>query len=221
MPTLFQSATNSQQTKPPAKQSTVSRPLDIHKVASSPMKPLTSFAVNPEGIRFETQEEQETVILFLRQHVIVNVPWIIIAIVLLFAPTVLFPFVFSLFGLTIAIPTNYIVVGTIWWYVATFGFILAKFLGWFIDIYIVTNQRVVDIDFYYLLYKHFGEAELAKIQDISYTAGGIFAAVFNYGDVTIETAGEAPNLVFEKVPHPEQVVETIRELTEDQPSSSI
>jgi len=185
------------------------------------MRPLTSFAVNPEGIRFETQEEQETVILFLRQHVIVNVPWIAIAILLALAPTVVFPIFFNLMDASLHVPINYIIVATIWWYLATFGFILAKFLGWFINIYIVTNQRVVDIDFYYLLYKHFGEAELTKIQDISYTAGGIFAAIFNYGDVTIETAGEAPNLIFEKIPHPEQVVETIRELTEDQPTSTL
>lgn len=183
------------------------------------MGPLTSFALNPDNVRFETQEAQETVILFLRQHIVVNVPWVLLAILMLIAPTIIFPLVFRVMRLTVTVPVGYIIVATIWWYVATFGFIVAKSLGWFINIYIVTNERIVDIDFYYLLYKHFAEAELGKVQDISYTSQGIFAAIFNYGDVTIETAGEAPHLVFETVPHPEHVVETIRSLMEQQGNS--
>lgn len=180
----------------------------------STLGPLTCFAVKPDGIRFETQEEGETVVLFLRQHIIVNIPWIIIAIILIIAPTVLFPLFFSMTRLAVTIPVGYIIVGSIFWYIATFGFILAKFLGWFFNIYIVTNERLVDIDFYYLLYKHFSQAELTKVQDISYTAGGILSTIFNYGTVLVETAGEMPNLEFEMVPYPQRVVETIRSLIE-------
>ena len=107
----------------------------------------------------------------------------------------------------------------LFWYIATFGFILANFLRWFFNIYIVTNERIVDIDFYYLLFKRFSQAELEKIQDISYSTGGIFATVFNYGEVMIETAGEAPNLEFVAVPRPDRVVETIRTITEGLPGS--
>jgi hypothetical protein len=183
-------------------------------VSRSPMGPLTSYAVNPGGIRFETQDEEETVVLFLRQHMIVNLPWMILAVILLFAPTIIFPVVFSLTGFAFAIPSSYIIIVTAWWYIATAGFIIAKFLGWFINIYIVTNERIVDIDFYYLLYKHFSQAELNKIQDISYTTKGIFGTLFNFGDVKVETAGETPHLMFENIPHPEGVVEIIRKVTE-------
>jgi len=178
------------------------------------MRPLTAFAVNPLGLRFETQEEEEVVVLFLRQHFIVNLPWIAITILLLIAPTVIFPKLFSALSIHFPFPPGYYFIGTIFWYVATFGFALASFIGWFFNIYIVTNERVVDIDFFYLLYKKFSEAELLKIQDISYTSGGILAAIFNFGNVTVQTAGESPNLEFDSVPFPEKVVETIRSLTE-------
>lgn len=181
---------------------------------STHMHPLTAFAVNPPGLRFETQEAEEVVILFLRQHFIVNVPWILITILLLIAPTVVFPKLFSVLSLNFSLPAGYFMVGTMFWYLATFGFALASFIGWFFNIYIVTNERVVDIDFFYLLYKKFSEAELVKIQDINYTSGGLLAAIFNFGNVTIETAGEAPKLIFELIPFPEKVVETIRALTE-------
>lgn len=178
------------------------------------MHPLTAFAVNPTSLRFETQEETEKIILFLRQHFIVNVPWIVGTILLIIAPTVIFPIIFRALSLNMAFPASYYVVGTLFWYLATFGFALASFIGWFFNIYIVTNERIVDIDFFYLLYKKFSQAELTKIQDINYTSGGILATLFNFGNVVVETAGEAPNIDFELIPFPEKVVETIRELTE-------
>jgi uncharacterized membrane protein YdbT with pleckstrin-like domain len=120
-----------------------------------------------------------------------------------------------------ALPVSYYVVGTMFWYLATFGFALSSFIGWFFNIYIVTNERIVDIDFFYLLYKKFSQAELTKIQDINYTSGGLLAAMFNFGDVVVETAGEAPNIDFELIPFPEKVVETIRELTEHEEVGSV
>ncbi len=175
------------------------------------MGPLTVFAVNPDGVRFETQEETEEVILFLRQHLIVFfVPVVIIAL-LIIAPTILFPLIPAL-NLPVSLPSSYIVIGTLFWYLATFGFALVSFLRWFFNIYIVTNKRVVDIDFKYLLYKEFSEARIEKIQDLTYRSGGIIAALFNYGDVLVETAGEVPNIEFDKVPRPEKVVQTISEL---------
>jgi hypothetical protein len=198
VPTVFQKKKSAPSTAPIAVQSS--------------MGPLTCFAVNPKGVRFETQEAGETVVLFLRQHIIVNLGWVILAVFMLLAPTMLFPMLIAALGIPITIPASYIVIGTLFWYLGTFGFILAKFLGWYFNIYIVTDERVVDIDFYYLLYKQFSQAELNKIQDISYASGGIFATFLNYGNVKIQTAGEMPNLEFDKVPYPERVVETIRNL---------
>lgn len=185
------------------------------------MNLLTAFAVNPTDLRFETQEETEKVILFVRQHFIVNIHWILITFLLIIAPTVLFPLLFPVLSLNVTFPASYYVIGTMFWYLVTFGFMLASFIGWFFNIYIVTNERIVDIDFYYLLYKKFAQAELTKIQDINYTSGGILAAIFNYGNVVVETAGEEPNIEFESVPHPERVVETIRELTEHQEAENV
>ncbi|MCL4360404.1 PH domain-containing protein [Patescibacteria group bacterium] len=178
------------------------------------MRIFTSFAVNPEGVHFETQEAQETVVLFLRQHVVVNIPWILIALLLLIAPVILLPVLFRFVHLPIVLPGGFVLIGTMFWYLAAFGFILASFLHWFFNIYIVTDERIVDIDFYYLLFKRFSEAELTKIQDISFTTGGIAATVFNYGNILVETAGELPNIEFEAVPQPEKIVATIRSLIE-------
>jgi uncharacterized membrane protein YdbT with pleckstrin-like domain len=114
----------------------------------------------------------------------------------------------------IEIPAGYVVVGTVFWYVASFGFFLTVFLQWYFNIFIVTDKRIIDIDFLYLLYKKFAEAQLFRIQDVSFRTGGIMATMFNFGDVLIQTAGELPNFVFEKVPRPSDVVHIISDLTE-------
>lgn len=178
------------------------------------MGPLAAFAINPTGLRFETQQEDETVLLFLRQHLVVNIPWVLLTILLLVAPLVLFPMIAGAIA-PLAIPPGYLVVSVVAWYLVTFGFSFASFLKWFFNIYIVTNERIVDIDFIHLLYKQFSEARLVNIQDITYKTGGIVETMFNFGDVLIQTAGTEPNFEFGAVPNPEQIVKIISEAVEE------
>lgn len=205
MPTIFNSSATKKTVLPLSGADNHSR---------SKMNLFTQYADHPLGVRFETQEEKEEVVLFLRQHVIVMIPWVVLAAIMLIAPTVIFPLFFSMISQSFEIPVGYSLVAIVFWYIATFGFALVKFIGWYFNIYIVTNERIVDIDFVNLLYKRFSQAELARIQDISYSSGGIFATFFNYGNVTVQTAGEAPNLEFTSVPRPDKVVESIRRLAE-------
>lgn len=183
------------------------------------MTPLTAFAMSPEGVRFETQEKEEEVILFLRQHLIVLVGPLLLVSIIACAPLFLFPFFFHLLALPFVVPTGYVIVLTAFWYIFTFGFALMSFLRWYFNIYIVTDRRIVDIDFVHLLYKEFSEARLERIQDISFKSGGIFAAFFNFGDVYVQTAGEMPNIEFTAVTSPAKIVETISELAEEQKKS--
>lgn len=178
------------------------------------MTPLTSYAVSPDGVRFETQEKEEEVVLFLRQHVIVLIPSIFLIITLTITPLLLIPLFLHYLQLPFTIPPPYFVVGTAFWYIMTFGVAIMSFLRWYYNIYILTDKRIVDIDFLHLLYKEFSEARLEKVQDINFRSGGIFAAFFDYGDVFVETAGETPNIEFDGVPRPAKVVETISQLLE-------
>ncbi|MDP1722416.1 MAG: hypothetical protein Q8L37_04335 [Candidatus Gottesmanbacteria bacterium] len=203
MPTLFQAPTKKQGKK----SSTTPQ-------VRSVMTPLTCFAINPSGVRFETQQDDESVILFLRQHIIVNVPWITISALLMIVPMVMFPMILANLKLPFIIPGGYILVGVLSWYLFILGFALTNFLRWFFNIYIVTTERIVDIDFIHILYKEFSEARLVNIQDITYNTGGIFESFFNYGNVLIQTAGTQPNFEFLSVPRPDNVVQTVSELVE-------
>jgi len=98
------------------------------------------------------------------------------------------------------------------WYLLTMGFVIENFLIWYYNVYLITNKRVVDVDFHGVMYKSISEAPLSRVQDVTYNMGGFMQVVFNYGMVFVQTAGEVQNIEFESVPHPDQVVRKIGEI---------
>lgn len=174
---------------------------------------LSAFMTYPESVRFNTQEDEEQIIMLLRKHWITNVPWMLFSVILVLVPTVILPLLFAHQLLPI-VPSNLTLIVSLFWYLFTAGFILVNFISWYFNVYIVTNERIIDVDFYQLLYKRLASTRIAKIQDLSYKLGGVVRAIFDYGDVNIQTAGTEANFCFEAVPHPEQVVRAIGEMTE-------
>ena len=173
----------------------------------------SSFLSYPENVHFDTQEEKEQIILLLRKHWVTNIPWIFFSALLFSVPTFIFPVFLKTNALSF-IPGNFTVILTLGWYLLAFGFTLVNFISWYFNVYIVTNERIIDVDFYHLLYKQMASARISRVQDITYKLGGVMRAIFDYGDVFIQTAGAEVNFDFAAVPHPEQVVRIIGELTE-------
>ena len=99
----------------------------------------------------------------------------------------------------------------IFWYLLTFGVAFYKFIFWYFNVYLVTSERVVDIDFKGLLNKETSYARLRQIQDISPKIVGFFETFFHYGDVFIQTAAERPEFDFKNVANPDLVAQEISE----------
>lgn len=177
------------------------------------MFPLSSFAKDPDCVYFATQGENEEVHLFLRKHFITNIPWIVLNAILLLLP----PIIFFLFGNpippTLHLSPNTILIITLFYYIVVFGMlILANFINWYFNVYIVTNERIVDIDFVNILYREVSSTRLNLIQDVTMKTGGVVRAFFDYGDVFIQTAGTEVNFDFHAVPHPQEVAHEIEKL---------
>lgn len=176
--------------------------------------PPTTYGYRPPSIKFETQEKGEEIILFLRQHPILNVSWIAITILLAAAPILL-----TFFPIFNFLPARFQFIGILAWYLFVLAFSLEKFLNWLFDVYIVTDRRIVDVDFFDLINKQVSETSLDKIQDTTFRLGGLFGTLFNYGDVLIQTAGTVPNFEFENVPSPGRVVKTLEEVRDKRKES--
>lgn len=167
----------------------------------------------PRKIRFDQQEENETIQLFLRQHPIVNVFWIVGSLILLILPPVFFQIdtVFSL-NLVSKIPINILLGSLILYYLIILAYAFEQFLSWYFNVYIVTNLHIVDVNFYSLLSKEVVEISLDDIEVIAHNISGVFGSLLHYGDVEIETAAETKRILFEKVPRPDIVSDKVQDL---------
>lgn len=167
----------------------------------------TSFSSFPNKVCFETQDDDEAVVLFLRQHPIVNLKWVIISVLLLTLPSV-----FIFFPPFATLPVNFQFVVTLGWYMFVFGYSLAKFMGWFFNIYILTDERIVDVDFQNIFFRKISTAKIEEIQDVNIQSSGSFETFFGYGSVFVQTAAEVSQFEFLSVPNPDRVGKIINQL---------
>lgn len=178
---------------------------------TTPSKPqmknlLGAFYKNPRGVDFETRHPDEEILLVLRKHPITNIRWMLLVIVMIFAPIVL-----SVFPLLEFLPGNFQFIAILGWYLVTTAFSLQNFLTWYFNVDVITDERIIDIEFYNLIYKQVSDAKTDRIQDVTYKMGGALRNIFDFGDVYVQTAGEVPNFEFLGVPSPGKVVEVLQQ----------
>jgi len=106
--------------------------------------------------------------------------------------------------------TGFLIVGFII-FVGAVSYLLYNYLIWNWDVYILTDQRVIDIDQKSLFHKVVSEANLNNIQDTTFETKGVWQTMFNYGKVNILTASSGANIEFENVDKPEHVMSVIAE----------
>jgi hypothetical protein len=163
-------------------------------------------------MRFEGEEEGEKVLFVLRAHPITNLPWILLVILLLLIPT-LFSLGLGVLGIdSIPIRQQTIFLITLTWYLIVLSIAFQEFLYWYFNIYILTNRKIVDIDYFNLFYRKISQTTLSNVQDITFTKGGLFQNFFDYGDIHIQTAGTSANFEFTHIPDPEGNQKRILEL---------
>jgi hypothetical protein len=168
-------------------------------------KYMHAFSVRPD-VKFETQENDEEIILVLRSHPITQISWGINAIFLLVVLIVANIF-FTNFLSPVQL-TYMSLMGVLF----IMSYVWLNFLLYFFNVGIVTNKRIIDIDFYSILYREISETRISKVEDITAKSAGYFGSLFNFGNVYVQTAGAEVNIEFESVPAPSEVVKIINDL---------
>ncbi len=176
-----------------------------------------SFVVTPPKTRFESQDDDEKIVILGRRHFITNLKWLTIACFAIFVP--LF---WGEFPMIKALDVNTSFILSIVWYSALLFYVIQNFVLWFYNVYIVTNERLVDVDFFGLLYKNINVTQIGKLEDVNYSQRGLLAGFFNFGDVVVQTASEQRSddrseksaFTFDHIANPDLVVKIISELME-------
>lgn len=162
---------------------------------------------------FETQGDDEKVLMVARRHWTVYLPAVIVALFIYIIATGFF----ASLGNIDVIANNEVLkaIGVVFFSLFLLFATLFVYINWmvnYLNIQIVTDEHIVDIDQMGVFSRKISELTLDDIQDVSATKKGIVQSFLNYGDICIQTAGERPNFNFEKVPDPHELARKIMEI---------
>lgn len=152
---------------------------------------------------------QEKIILVIRKHWFVMVRTIIIFLILVLMPVAVFtflPLLSQIIDIAPAVPfINFL---TALYLMVLLSLLFLAWMDYYLDMWIVTNQRIIDIEQLGLFSRNVSEIPLERVQDVTLEVHGIFETVLKFGTIRIQTAGEREFQITD-VPHLYELKETI------------
>jgi len=163
---------------------------------------------------FPGQHENEKVILVVRKHLIVLLPYFLHIVLMCLLPIIFYIFVIpSILPAFLEEPYNrlFMLLSLIY-----YGFVwIIVFTIWtdyYLDIWIVTNERILDIEQIGFFNRVVSELDLKRIQDITSSVHGLLPTMFGFGNIHIQTAAEERRFDLKLVPHPVTIRRQITKL---------
>lgn len=163
------------------------------------------------------QKSYEHIVFKLHRHPLTFIPIVAMFFTMLAVPVVVYYLIEFLFPGTTAGPAIYpimVLAGSIY-FLSTYLFFYVRFIDYYLDLWVVTNDRIVDIEQHGLFNRIITELDLFRIQDVTANVSGFFGTVFRFGDVVVTTASANTHIVFRNVPHPNHIREQLINLAEE------
>ncbi|PIS04639.1 MAG: hypothetical protein COT81_05445 [Candidatus Buchananbacteria bacterium CG10_big_fil_rev_8_21_14_0_10_42_9] len=158
----------------------------------------------------------EKIILLLRRHWFIILTKLILFALLALLPLLFFTFArdfyIKLFSLELVYPVFVLFASVYYLYI--WLFMLHAFVDYYLDVWIVTNKRILNIEQKGLFARVTSEQKLHRVQDVTSELRGLFATILDYGSVYIQTAGEMQRFHFQQVPHPYQAAKKVSMLAD-------
>lgn len=105
------------------------------------------------------------------------------------------------------------VAGSIY-YLAIWLFFFSTILDYYLDLWVVTNDRLIAVKQEGLFSRTISEMDLWLVQDVTSEVKGMGATIFGYGTLSLETAGKEERFHFVNVASPSSVRQHILDLAE-------
>ncbi|MCL2110631.1 PH domain-containing protein, partial [Microgenomates group bacterium] len=139
----------------------------------------------PKKMKSSVLLEDEEILLVVRQHWIVFVPKLLVVAMLLFVPIMVcqVELMREVSGLRLLIGACLLS------YLAIAGYLLHVIVTWFFNVYIITDERLIDVAFDTILSSDISIMKTDKIQDHSLKSNGFWETLLRYGTIVIQTAG--------------------------------
>ena len=159
-----------------------------------------------KNFHFEGQHSQEHIIKIVRRHwfnILQQYFFILVGIVILAALPTFFSQVMPFWGFSGFTDSSYIIpffqslFALLIWVIA---FII--WIDYYFDVWIITSERIVNIEQRGLFIRQVSELKFANIQDVTTEVQGLIPTLLNFGNVYVQTAGTKTRFNFRKVPNP-------------------
>ncbi len=163
------------------------------------------------------QKPYEKIEFLLRRHPITFIPILLLFIILLLIPVALYFLINSIYPQLLTGPISFplLALATSVYILSIYLFFYAQFIDFYLDLWIVTNDRIVDIEQHGLFSRTTSELDLYRIQDVTVNVDGLFPTIFKYGDVHVKTASNNSDVIFRNIPNPNQVRQAAIQLSEE------
>ena len=166
------------------------------------------------GKYFPSQKSEEQVFLLLRKHWFTYVAFLAIAAVMSLPLTGLLIYWSISPDVFVDLTADFAIVAASAYLLFIIALLLYGFIDYYLDVYIVTNERIVSVEQDGFFKRKISELYLSNVQDVNAQVVGPFATFVNYGDINIQTAGERPNFIFKSIPRPYRISKIIVDLHE-------
>lgn len=163
------------------------------------------------------QKSYEQIIFVLRRHWITFIPIALLFITLALAPFALYLMIGNLFPdlLTNEILKPITLLFASVYFLSLYLFFYAQFIDFYLDIWTVTNDRIIDIEQHGLFHRVITELDLFQIQDVTAHVKGVIPTLFGYGNLVIKTASTTSTIIFYNIPNPNRVREQLIRLADE------
>jgi len=155
-------------------------------------------------------EENEEVIKIVRKHWLPMVFSLVVSIFVAIAPIVFFVLLKKIIFSNITLQNLYVLV---FFYLIYLIFVwISIFISWinyYLDIWVLTNKKIVDIEQIGLFSRKVSSIRLDRIQDVKIEVLGLINTFLKIGNIRVQTAAQGEDFIIKTASNPEQIKQSI------------
>lgn len=166
--------------------------------------------------RLPNKLPDEKVIKVIRRDLFILFKKILFLLLLLVLPLLFFNFIIltqtDIVNGVVSYPL--LVLGVSAYYLFIWMFFFFSFIDYYLDVWIITTERIIDIEQRGYFSRVISEHKLFRIQDVTSEVHGLFPTLLKYGNCHVQTAGVKQRFNFREIPNPDKIRDMIIKLVE-------
>jgi len=104
------------------------------------------------------------------------------------------------------------------WLLISWTLAWSTFTRYFLNVWVLTNQRIVDIKQRGYFSRSVSSLFLSRVQDVTTNVVGVLPSLLNIGDIKVQTAAEDIEFIMHGIPRPEQMRDIILRYVSTKPA---